>query len=139
MLATRDCDVITIYSRDIKDHVVYGVSRMPLTKQYLRYVAAGCFGVLCSKKCNVLITERRVDKKYEVRAIAPALENVIIWDLRREEKVSHVTSVHVFVLSINNSEAILNFRYFIIRKLILEVPRVEVQLEPNDNEINTCY
>ena len=60
---------------------------MPLTRQYLRYVAADSFGVLCSKKCNVLVTERRVNRKYELRAIAPALENVIIWDLRREEKV----------------------------------------------------
>lgn len=60
---------------------------MPLTRQYLRYVAAESFGVLCSKKCNVLVIERRVNRKYELRVVAPALENVIIWDLRREEKV----------------------------------------------------
>jgi len=64
---------------------------MPLTKQYLRYRLAGSFGVVCSKKCNVLVSERRAsNKRYELRAIAPSLENVIVWDLRKEEKVSRV-------------------------------------------------
>ncbi|XP_065906408.1 WD repeat-containing protein 3-like [Dysidea avara] len=61
---------------------------MPLTKQYLRYRSAGSFGVVCSKKSNVLVSERRAsNKKYELRAIAPSLENVVVWDLRKEEKV----------------------------------------------------
>jgi len=80
---------------------------MPLTKQYLRYRSAGSFGVVCSKKCNVLVSERRASsKKYELWAISPALENVIVWDMRKEDKVSRViyTICVVWYNEYNNSQ-----------------------------------
>lgn len=63
---------------------------MPVTKQYLRYVAAGSFGVVCSRKAGALLLRERNGKGRRKRGVfvaAPALEHVILWDLRTGEKV----------------------------------------------------
>ncbi len=62
---------------------------MPLTKQYLRYVHQVSFGVVSSRKSNAILVEAGQRKAgYQLRVAAPALQDVIIWDLKRREKVS---------------------------------------------------
>ena len=64
---------------------------MVLTKAYLRYVQSACFGVVSSLKAKVVFIERRINttrKQIALYAVCPALENVIIWDVRRGEKVT---------------------------------------------------
>ncbi|RMX46073.1 hypothetical protein pdam_00002032 [Pocillopora damicornis] len=64
---------------------------MVLTKAYLRYVQSACFGVVSSLKAKVVFIKRRINttrKQIALYAVCPALENVIIWDVRRGEKVS---------------------------------------------------
>ena len=64
------------------------VKKMPVTKQYLRYVAAESFGVVCSSKAGAILVDRRKEKGGKrLLGIAPALENVIIWDLKASIKV----------------------------------------------------
>ena len=63
---------------------------MPKKKQYLRYEQGAVFGVVCSRQTGALLIEcsRGYDKKKRrVVAAAPALESVILWDLKRGEKV----------------------------------------------------
>ncbi len=57
---------------------------MPLTKQYLRYVHQASFGVVCSRESNAVLLEAG---QRQLVVAAPALEDVIIWDLRRRERV----------------------------------------------------
>jgi len=62
---------------------------MVLTKSYLRYEPSGCFGIIGSLKANVLLID---GKKLEQKngnhlAICAALQDVIIWDTRKQEKV----------------------------------------------------
>ncbi|XP_043927966.1 WD repeat-containing protein 3-like [Protopterus annectens] len=58
---------------------------MGLTKQYLRYCATALFGVIASQKANIVFVTLRGDKGRYV-AVA-ACEHVIIWDIRKGEKV----------------------------------------------------
>ena len=63
---------------------------MVLTKAYLRYVQSACFGVVCSLKGNVVFVRRRTNKlskQVTLYAVCPALESVVVWDVRRGEKV----------------------------------------------------
>ena len=60
---------------------------MPLTKQYLRYVPAGSHGIVCSRKTGALLLEKRERGRKKLLAIAPALEDVIVWDLKTGDKV----------------------------------------------------
>ena len=64
---------------------------MVLTKAYLRYVQSACFGVVCSLKANVVFIRKRTGNSKEQviqYAACPALESVIVWDVRRGEKAS---------------------------------------------------
>ena len=64
---------------------------MVLTKAYLRYVQSACFGVVCSLKANVVFIRKRTGNSKEQviqHAACPALESVIVWDVRRGEKAS---------------------------------------------------
>ncbi|XP_078699593.1 WD repeat-containing protein 3-like isoform X5 [Branchiostoma floridae x Branchiostoma belcheri] len=58
---------------------------MPVTKQYLRYVAASMWGVVASPKAPVvLLCLRGVKGRY---AAVAAVEHVFVWDLRTGEKL----------------------------------------------------
>ena len=63
---------------------------MPLTKQYLKYVSGSCLGVVCSRKTGSLLLEKRYGNDRKWYSVSPALENVIIWDLKSGEKVHTV-------------------------------------------------
>lgn len=59
-------------------------SKMGLTKQYLRYVHKASFGVVTSRKGDAII----VHSGHQGMTVAsPALEDVVLWDLRKGEKV----------------------------------------------------
>ena len=61
---------------------------MPLTKQYLRYVHQASFGVVSGRKSNaILLAGEGGRKTRQLRIIAPAVEDIIIWDPRKGEKV----------------------------------------------------
>ena len=61
---------------------------MPLTKQYLRYEQACTFGVGCSKKSNAMLLEDRSRKKsISYKVLAPALEDVYMWDVRTYQRL----------------------------------------------------
>jgi len=71
-------------------------NNMVLTKAYLRYVQSACFGVVCSLKANIVFVRRRTNresKQQTLYAVCPTLESVVVWDVRRGEKVSlHATN-----------------------------------------------
>ena len=54
---------------------------MPLTKQYLRYVANTSFGLITSPKGGLT----SLDKNTVISATA---EKITIWDIKRGEKIS---------------------------------------------------
>lgn len=76
---------------------------MPLTKQqYLRYVRLSSFGVVNSRKSNVILLEAARERSRSPLIVAPALEDVIIWDPRKGERVrEHVNFPQSWKLSIN--------------------------------------
>lgn len=53
---------------------------MVLTGQYLRYSAHSKWGVVGSPTSNILLLKNNI-------VVAPALENVIVWDSRKNEKI----------------------------------------------------
>lgn len=61
---------------------------MPVTKQYLRYESSGAFGVVCSRKTGALLINEKKGKDQVLAAISPALEHVIIWNLKTSQKAS---------------------------------------------------
>ena len=65
---------------------------MGLTKQYLRYADAGLFNVIGSPNANVVFIAPKSDTDSKMCAVA-ACEHVFIWDLRKGEKVSALSSV----------------------------------------------
>lgn len=74
--------------------LVYGPPRvvgMPLSKQYLRYEHAATLGVVNGRKSNLLLTEAAAGGKRRALVVAPAVEDVIIWDPRRGDKVSLIS------------------------------------------------
>lgn len=60
---------------------------MPLSKQYLRYEHAATLGVVNGRKSNLLLTEAAAGGKRRALVVAPAVEDVIVWDPRRGDKV----------------------------------------------------
>ena len=61
---------------------------MGLTKQYLRYISAAVFGITASTKCNIVFLDiHGTTGKY---CAVGACENVVIWDLRKSEKVNRI-------------------------------------------------
>ena len=65
---------------------ISSASNMPLTKQYLRYVHQASFGVVSGRKSNAILLAGKGGG--QLRIIAPAVEDIIIWDPRKGEKVS---------------------------------------------------
>lgn len=61
---------------------------MPLTKQYLRYEATTSFGVICSRKTGPLLLKVARKGTERLVAVSPALEHVIIWDIKTGDKVN---------------------------------------------------
>lgn len=63
---------------------------MVLTKSYLRYEPSGCFGIVGSLKANVLFVDgkRFGLKNTSQLAVCAALQDVVVWDTRKQEKVS---------------------------------------------------
>ena len=57
---------------------------MPLTKQYLRYVELCSFGVINGRKGNAVL----LPSPSRTHVAAPALEDVVLWDPRKGEKVA---------------------------------------------------
>ena len=60
---------------------------MGLTKQYLRYTSTGVFNLIGGKS-NVLFIKD--DKTGKILCAVGACENVILWDIRKCEKVGIV-------------------------------------------------
>ena len=67
---------------------------MPVTKQYLRYEESSTFGVVCSRKAGALLFDGKdlhKNRRGRNLVLAPALDHVIIWDLKTSEKVNITT------------------------------------------------
>lgn len=60
---------------------------MGLTKQYLRYVAAGNLNIIASPSCNIVFVTLQGQQGRFVAV--GACEHVFIWDLRLGEKVMY--------------------------------------------------
>lgn len=63
---------------------------MPIAKTYKRYAALSTFGVVGSPKSNVILMHNVQLWKNLLPGtycVCAALENVIIWDMRKSEKV----------------------------------------------------
>ena len=63
-----------------------------MQKTYKRYASLGSFGVVGSTRSNLLMIKKvpylsTVKKEGTRYCVTAALENVIIWDVRRGEKV----------------------------------------------------
>ena len=72
---------------------------MGLTKQYLRYVQKASFGVVNSRKGDAII----VHNGHQGTTVAsPALEDVVLWDLRKGEKVRSVQGVRASCFKLRN-------------------------------------
>ena len=79
---------------------------MPVTKQYLRYEAASSFGVVCSRKAGAILLEKSGKEDDQRRkgtqlVLAPALEHVIMWDMKTSQKVSDqekLLHLHVHIM-----------------------------------------
>ena len=64
---------------------------MPSTKQqYLRYARLSSFGVVNSRRANALLLEAARGRARWPQIIAPANEDVIIWDPRTAERVGSI-------------------------------------------------
>ena len=74
---------------------------MPLTKHYLRYVHAATLGIVNGRKSNLQLTEDGLEKGRGRRAlvVAPAVEDVVIWDPRRGDKVTGARPVCVLCVA----------------------------------------
>ncbi|XP_044726844.1 WD repeat-containing protein 3 [Chrysoperla carnea] len=79
---------------------------MGLTKQYLRYAAAGTFNIIASPQCNhAFITYNHQEGRY---VAVGAAQHVFIWDMKLAEKVQVFNGDHaaasciVFVSSTNH-------------------------------------
>ena len=57
---------------------------MVLTKAYLRYVESAVLGVVASSNANGVVLE---SDESGYRAAVPALEAVVIWNVKKGEKV----------------------------------------------------
>ena len=62
---------------------------MPLTRQYLRYELDSSFGIVCSRKTGSLLVRQTSKGSDRLLGIAPALEHVIIWDIKTGQEVHH--------------------------------------------------
>lgn len=65
---------------------------MGVTTQYLRYVPGQVFGLVGTGRCVCFVTRFSQVGKF---LAAPACERVLIWDLRREAKVSVADKVEI--------------------------------------------
>lgn len=70
---------------------------MPLSKQYLRYEHAATLGVVNGRKSNLLLTEAAAGGKRRALVVAPAVEDLIVWDPKRGDKVSFLASAAHYI------------------------------------------
>lgn len=64
---------------------------MVLTKAYLRYASVGRFGIVCSARGNGVFVNRKGIKPGGAvlpYVAVPALEDVIVWDVRTGDQVN---------------------------------------------------
>ena len=78
---------------------------MPLTKQYLRYEQSASFGLVCGRSGNLLLqTQRAGGAQRRALVVAPAAEDLIVWDIRKGDRVSvfgGITSRECLYLSLS--------------------------------------
>jgi len=61
---------------------------MPIAKTYKRYSPLSSFGVVASIRSNILLTDSLFpDKGSSIFGISAAVENVIVWDIKKAEKI----------------------------------------------------
>lgn len=62
---------------------------MVLTKSYLRYEPSSCFALIGSLKANVVFVDgKKLGRNNSNQlAVCAALQDVIVWDTRKQEKV----------------------------------------------------
>ena len=70
---------------------------MPLTKQYLRYEAAQSFGLVTGRKGDALLY-RGSGSKGRRLAVCPALEDVLLWDMKTSSKVCLTATYHFVIV-----------------------------------------
>ena len=80
---------------------------MGLTKQYLKYSPGATFGVVNGRQSNAILMEssrgtlagagHKLKPAKQLWIVAPALENVHVWDPRKEERVCMCVYRHVCV------------------------------------------
>lgn len=92
---------VLTWSTDLHFTCSKSENNMVLTKAYLRYVQSACFGVVCSLKANIVFVRRRnnkASKQVTLYAVCPTLESVVVWDVRRGEKVRYIMHMKQSVL-----------------------------------------
>lgn len=72
---------------------------MGLTKQYLRYVPSAAFGIVGSSKANIVTVD--VNGQTGKFAAVTAVENVLIWDLKKGEIVRFILILLEYVNNAN--------------------------------------
>lgn len=87
---------------------------MPLAKTYKRYEALSTFGVIGSTRCNLLLLDQFPNKSSvastkssSIYGVTGALENVVVWDVRKAEKVCTLKGKNSEITSIAKSSSII--------------------------------
>ena len=65
---------------------------MPIGKTYKRYGPLSSFGIVSSTRCNIIMVDgaslkSTISSLPAVYGVTAALENAIVWDVRKAEKV----------------------------------------------------
>lgn len=93
---------------------------MPSTKQqYLRYARLSSFGVVNSRRANALLLEAARGRARWPQIIAPANEDVIIWDPRTGERVGSILLSDSY------------YQYFIVSSFRMGIRMLKVVLLAN--------
>jgi len=80
---------------------------MPIQKTYKRYASLSSFGVIGSTKCNILMlhdVQLGTHLKSTTYGVSGALENVIVWDIKKAEKVMTLKGDKHEVMSLAKSK-----------------------------------
>ena len=87
---------------------------MGLTKQYLRYASYASWGLVASPNSNIVYLSNNL-------VVCPALEKVIIWDIRKNEKVCDTKlAKRKFAC-----EGCIYDLYFLINIMVLQNPEIK--------------
>ena len=73
---------------------------MVLTKAYLRYTSVARFGIVCSARGNCVFVKRKGTKSDTTLlpfVAVPALEDVIVWDIRTGDQVTLLKFTNITV------------------------------------------